>query len=96
MCMRADLIALRCLGLWRTATDTGADWVVITSWNEWWENTQVEPSERYGRAYLEQTKVWAHAFKASTRTAPIRDRQARTARLRAGDPTARTVRRGVV
>jgi hypothetical protein len=58
---------------WRTAIDTGADWVIVTSWNEWWENTEIEPSERYGRAYLERTRVWADAFKASSRTAP-RDR----------------------
>jgi glycoprotein endo-alpha-1,2-mannosidase len=59
---------------WRTAIDTGADWVVVTSWNEWWENTQVEPSERYGSAYLEQTKVWAETFKASARGSPMLDR----------------------
>jgi hypothetical protein len=58
---------------WRTAIDTGADWVIVTSWNEWWENTEIEPSERYGRAYLERTRVWADTFKASSRNVP-RDR----------------------
>jgi hypothetical protein len=56
---------------WRTAIDAGADWVIVTSWNEWWENTEIEPSERYGMAYLERTRVWADAFKASSRNAPI-------------------------
>jgi hypothetical protein len=56
---------------WTTAIDTGADWVVVTSWNEWWENTHVESSERYGTTYLDRTRVWANAFKASSRDAPI-------------------------
>lgn len=59
---------------WRTAIDAGADWVIVTSWNEWWENTQIEPSERYGTAYLERTRVWVDAFKASSRNAPIHER----------------------
>ena len=36
---------------WRAALEAGADWMVVTSWNEWWENTQVEPSVRYGDLY---------------------------------------------
>jgi len=23
-------------------------WVMVTSWNEWYENTHIESSERYG------------------------------------------------
>jgi hypothetical protein len=56
---------------WTTAIDTGADWAVVTSWNEWWENTQIEPSERYGTTYLQRTRVWSDAFKASSRIPPI-------------------------
>lgn len=29
--------------------------VLITSFNEWYENTQIEPSEQFGKAYLETT-----------------------------------------
>ena len=47
---------------WSTAIDTGADWVMVTSWNEWWENTEVEPSRRYGTAYLDATRKWTNAF----------------------------------
>jgi hypothetical protein len=59
---------------WRTAIDTGADWVIVTSWNEWWENTEIEPGERYGTTYMERTRFWAGAFKAPTRNAPIHER----------------------
>jgi hypothetical protein len=48
---------------WRAAIDTGADWVIITSWNEWWENTEIEPGKRYGRAFLDRTRVWASVFR---------------------------------
>jgi hypothetical protein len=59
---------------WRTAIDTGADWVVVTTWNEWYENTQIEPGERYGSAYLERTRAWVDAFKTSSRNAANRER----------------------
>jgi glycosyl hydrolase family 99 len=50
---------------WSKAIDTGADWVAITSWNEWWENTEIEPGRRYGSNYLEQTRHWIERFKAT-------------------------------
>lgn len=55
---------------WSKAVDTVADWVVVTSWNEWWENTEVEPGARYGRTYLDATQHWAQAFKASSHVPP--------------------------
>jgi hypothetical protein len=51
---------------WRAAFEAGADWVVVTSWNEWWENTHIEPSVSYGDFYLRRTKVWAARFRAVT------------------------------
>ena len=36
---------------WQSAIDLRADWVVVTSWNEWMENTQIESSVRYGELY---------------------------------------------
>jgi hypothetical protein len=44
--------------------------VVVTSWNEWWENTEVEPGERYGTMYAERTRQWTRAFKAPAQPAP--------------------------
>jgi len=51
---------------WRAAFAADADWVVVTSWNEWWENTHIEPSVNYGDFYLRRTKVWAARFRAVT------------------------------
>ena len=52
---------------WRSALQAGADWVVVTSWNEWWENTRrIEPSVKYGDFYAQRTKDWAARFRAVT------------------------------
>jgi Glycosyl hydrolase family 99 len=48
---------------WQSAIDMRADWVVVTSWNEWMENTQIEPSVRYGDLYVTRTKMWGDRFR---------------------------------
>jgi Glycosyl hydrolase family 99 len=35
--------------MWRAALDAGADFVTITSYNEWGEGTQIEPAGHGGR-----------------------------------------------
>jgi hypothetical protein len=30
-------------------------WVVVHTWNEWWENTYIEPSVNFGSQYLDMT-----------------------------------------
>ena len=47
---------------WRAAFDNRADWVVITSWNEYFENTEVEATRVYGDLYLTLTKAWSTRF----------------------------------
>lgn len=49
---------------WQAAMDSGADWVVITSWNEWVEGSQIESSVSYGNLYLDLTAELAAQFKA--------------------------------
>ena len=49
---------------WQAAMESGADWVVITSWNEWVEGSQIEPSVSYGHLYLDLTRELAAQFRA--------------------------------
>lgn len=49
----------------QAAIQSQADWIVITSFNEWWEHTHIEPSEKHGVTYLELTKEWSDAFLAA-------------------------------
>ena len=39
------------------------DWIFITSWNEWWETTQIEPSESFGDLYLQITREYVERWK---------------------------------
>jgi hypothetical protein len=48
---------------WRAALAARPDWILVTSWNEFWENTHVEPSVRYGRQYQERTRGWSRTFR---------------------------------
>lgn len=45
------------------ALQSEPDWIFITSWNEWWEHTYIEPSERYGDLYLQITREYAEEWK---------------------------------
>jgi hypothetical protein len=48
---------------WQAAIAARPDWVLVTSWNEWYENTQIETSELYGDAYVRSTAAWARRFR---------------------------------
>lgn len=50
-------------GQWSAAITTASDWVIVTTWNEWWENTEIEPSQAYGTRYVDRTRAWATTFK---------------------------------
>jgi glycoprotein endo-alpha-1,2-mannosidase len=52
---------------WEAATKAGPDWILITSWNEWHEGSEIEPSLEDGERYLELTTEFAKAFKNSTK-----------------------------
>ncbi|MBC7194961.1 MAG: hypothetical protein H5U37_04825, partial [Caldisericia bacterium] len=48
-----------------TAIESDPDWIFITTWNEWWEHTYIEPSELYGGLYLWITYVFANKWKGN-------------------------------
>ena len=56
---------------WQAAIDSGADWVVITSWNEWVEGSQIEPSVSYGDLYLDLTRELAAQFRAQAEASAL-------------------------
>ena len=50
---------------WSVAMKSQPNWVLINSFNEWHEGTEIEPSEEYGDEYLELTRELAEKWKES-------------------------------
>jgi hypothetical protein len=50
---------------WEGAIQSDADWVVITSFNEWLEGSQIEPSLVYGNQYLDLTHELGAVYRSS-------------------------------
>ncbi len=55
--------------LWEEAVKFRPDWVLITSWNEWHEGSEIEPSFETGERYIQLTGDYAPRFRDS---APIK------------------------
>jgi len=49
--------------LWEQAIAADPDWVLITSWNEWHEGSEIEPSWEDGEKYVQMTAKYAKLFK---------------------------------
>jgi hypothetical protein len=49
---------------WTLALKFKPHWVLICSWNEWHEGTEIEPSLEYGYKYLNLTSLWSSKFKS--------------------------------
>lgn len=49
---------------WNAALSSKPDLLIITSWNEWVEGSQIEPGVSYGGKYLDLTREYAAQFKA--------------------------------
>jgi hypothetical protein len=47
---------------WRESLMSNPDWVLITSFNEWHEGTEIEPSVEYGDEFLTRTTTWTNRF----------------------------------
>jgi hypothetical protein len=50
---------------WRAALNVDPAWVLVASWNEWHEGSEIEASREYGRRYLDATATWAARFRAA-------------------------------
>jgi len=48
--------------LWDVALSYKPHWILITSWNEWLEGSEIEPSEEYGDTYLKITREKSQLF----------------------------------
>jgi hypothetical protein len=59
---------------WQAALDNRADWVVVTSWNEYLENTEIEATRLYGDLYLTLTRSWSALFRQANPVAVPRPR----------------------
>lgn len=53
---------------WEEAIKADPHWILITSFNEWHEGSEIEPSAEYGDKYLEITGDFAGRFKAKKRS----------------------------
>jgi len=51
--------------LWEQAIAADPDWALITSWNEWHEGSEIEPSREHGDLYLRITAEYAARFKST-------------------------------
>jgi hypothetical protein len=51
--------------LWKGAIATHPAFVMVTSWNEWMEGHQIEPSKSYGDLYLQLTRDESRLYRAS-------------------------------
>lgn len=55
----------RYLATWEAALAGDPDMVLITSWNEWYEGSEIEPGTRWGTTALEETRVVTAGWKTS-------------------------------
>ena len=54
-------------GQWQRALSLHADLILVYSWNEYFERTAIEPTDQWGRQYLDMTACFiAHAHRGTT------------------------------
>jgi len=52
--------------LWNQALDDNPDWILISSFNQWHNGTEIEPSVEMGGLYLKLTQGFTARFKQTT------------------------------
>lgn len=50
---------------WQVALETQPDWILITSFNEWHEGSEIEPSAELGDKYIGATAKWTKQWRES-------------------------------
>jgi hypothetical protein len=48
---------------WRAWSASGAAWIAVNSWNEWYERSNIEPDREFGDRFVQLTKRHADAFR---------------------------------
>ncbi len=56
--------------MWKGAIASNPVWITITSYNEWYEGTQIEPASSYGTRYLDLTKQNIQSWKGVASAPP--------------------------
>lgn len=51
---------------WRAAIASNPDLVTISTWNEWFESSAIEPGEQWGNLYVDLTRQFATQYKGAT------------------------------
>ncbi|MFK0172130.1 glycoside hydrolase family 71 protein [Streptomyces sp. NPDC090306] len=73
---------------WTHAIDDGADWVQLTTWNDYSETTQFAPSLHNGYTYLDLSSYYLTRFKTGDWPAVVRDTVYVTSRTQFAAATA--------
>ncbi len=68
---------------WNGAAASGANAILIVSWNEYFENSHIEPSRSFGRTALDTLQPLIQGWKAGSSAAP-----AQASQVSAGQPGA--------
>jgi Glycosyl hydrolase family 71 len=58
---------------WKIALDSGADWVNLTTWNDYSEGSAFAPSQKHGWTYLDINAYYLAQFKTGTAPKITRD-----------------------
>jgi hypothetical protein len=48
---------------WEAALAVDPSWILVSSWNEWHEGSEIEPSVEHGRRYLDATRTRSDRFR---------------------------------
>lgn len=57
--------------MWNTNLDNNPDWMMVSTWNDYFMNTQIEPSQAIGNHYLDATKLFADEYRNTVADPPL-------------------------